>query len=95
MQTADLVRMANQIARYYAGYPQAEAAEGTRSHLERFWSPAMRRQLAADVAAGRADALLPLARAAVQALAASAPAAVTGAAPVPASGGTDATGRRA
>lgn len=67
MQTADLVRMANQIARYFAGYPDAEAVDGVRGHLQRFWDPVMRRQLAEDVAAGRAE-LLPLAQRALSAL---------------------------
>ncbi|HPG28600.1 MAG: formate dehydrogenase subunit delta [Spirochaetaceae bacterium] len=63
---ADLVRRANQIANQFLSYPEAEAVEETRLHLERFWDPRMRRALAA--AAARADSDLdPVARAAARA----------------------------
>ncbi len=62
MQRDDLVHMLGQIAAYYAAYPEAEAIEGVRSHLLRFWSPTMRSQLAGL----RTDPRLhPLARAAI------------------------------
>ena len=41
----DLVRMANQIAHFFAPYPEADAVEGVRDHLVKFWTPAMRREL--------------------------------------------------
>ncbi|MCA0377356.1 MAG: formate dehydrogenase subunit delta [Gemmatimonadetes bacterium] len=45
MQTDDVVRMANQIAEFFAIYPEADAVEGVRDHLEKFWTPAMRKEL--------------------------------------------------
>ena len=33
--------MANQIARYFAGYPQQVCVSGIREHLEKFWTPDM------------------------------------------------------
>ena len=45
MQRDELVHMLNQVAAYYAAYPEAEAVEGVCSHLLRFWSPTMRSQL--------------------------------------------------
>ncbi|MBF8740302.1 MULTISPECIES: formate dehydrogenase subunit delta [Pseudomonas] len=41
-----LVKMANQIAQYFASEPdRALAVEGVRQHIQSFWTPAMRRQL--------------------------------------------------
>lgn len=45
MSDADLVRMANQIAHFFAPYPDADAIEGVRDHLEKFWTRAMRVEL--------------------------------------------------
>lgn len=42
-----LVRMANQIAAFWAPYPEADAVEGVRDHLAKFWDPHMRTQLIA------------------------------------------------
>ncbi len=42
---AKLVYMANQIATFFATQPQAQAAEGVASHINKFWEPRMRRQL--------------------------------------------------
>ena len=50
--TATLVRMANQIADFFIPYPQAQAIAGVREHVTSFWTPQMRRDLAAHVAAG-------------------------------------------
>jgi formate dehydrogenase subunit delta len=47
MQSDDLVRMANQIAQFFAVYPEEDAVEGVRDHLEKFWPPAMRKELVA------------------------------------------------
>ena len=47
-----LVMMANQIAAFFRPYPAEEGAAGIREHVEAFWTPAMRRDLAARVAAG-------------------------------------------
>ena len=45
MQREELVRMANQIARFFEPYPPDEAVDGVVDHLKRFWTPAMRAQL--------------------------------------------------
>jgi formate dehydrogenase subunit delta len=45
MSEADLMRMANQIADFFAAYPEADAIAGVRDHLEKFWTPAMRKEL--------------------------------------------------
>lgn len=43
-----LVQMANDIAAYFDAEPdRAEGAAGVANHLQRFWDPAMRRQLLA------------------------------------------------
>lgn len=47
MQTDDLIRMANQIAQFFAAYPESDAVDGVRDHLEKFWTPTMRRELVA------------------------------------------------
>ncbi len=39
--------MANQIAQFFAPYPEPEAVAGVRDHLARFWDPTMRRDLLA------------------------------------------------
>jgi formate dehydrogenase subunit delta len=45
MHVDDLVRMANQIAQFFAPYPEEDAVEGVREHLNKFWDPAMRKEL--------------------------------------------------
>lgn len=45
-----LARMANQIADYFKSYPDDEAIAGVHEHIRSFWSPVMRRDLAAGVA---------------------------------------------
>lgn len=47
MQADDLVRMANQIAQFFTPYPTDEAVAGVEEHLEKFWTPAMRKELTA------------------------------------------------
>lgn len=61
MDDADLVRMANQIARQFEGAPEAEARAAIADHLAKFWEPRMRAQLAGIAAANPQD-LHPLAR---------------------------------
>jgi formate dehydrogenase subunit delta len=58
----DLVRMANQIAQYFAAYPDADAVAGVSDHLQKFWDPQMRRELIAivDDAAQRGGGTLAL-----------------------------------
>jgi len=48
---ADLERMVNQIARNFATLPPSEAAAAVAEHLQKFWDPAMRLDLAEAVAA--------------------------------------------
>lgn len=46
MSTDNLIKMANQIAQYFASEPDEEqAVKGVRQHLQSFWTPAMRREL--------------------------------------------------
>ncbi|MBU6365543.1 MAG: formate dehydrogenase subunit delta [Gemmatimonadetes bacterium] len=45
MKPDDLVRMANQIAQFFAPYPPLDATAGVVDHLEKFWTPAMRKEL--------------------------------------------------
>lgn len=48
-----LVRMANDIGRFFAGEPDRnEAARGVAAHLKRFWDPRMRAQIVAHYRAG-------------------------------------------
>lgn len=47
MRAEDLVRMANQIAHFFAPYPEADAIEGVRDHIAKFWDPSMRDELIA------------------------------------------------
>lgn len=55
MQDDDIVRMANQIAQFFAVYPEEDAVEGIRDHLVKFWPPSMRKDLLVA-----ANGLLPL-----------------------------------
>lgn len=47
MQAEDLVRMANQIADFFAPYPTDDAIECVRDHIMKFWDPGMRKELLA------------------------------------------------
>ena len=69
MEARDMVRMANQIAGFFAAYPHDEAVKETISHIEHFWDPRMRRHLA-DYIARTTEGLDPIAREAAIALAA-------------------------
>ena len=42
-----LVRMANQIADFYAAMPEPEAIHGAASHLTLYWTPKMIREIIA------------------------------------------------
>lgn len=59
MDTAELTRMANQIADYFSAYGHDEAVAGIADHIQKFWDPRMRRGLLAHVEAG-GDGLDPL-----------------------------------
>ena len=50
MTTNRLVQMANQVAAFFASYPEGEAIEGTANHLKSFWDPRMRREIEAHLA---------------------------------------------
>jgi formate dehydrogenase subunit delta len=64
-----LIYMANQIGKFFATQPHADAVDGVATHLRRFWDPRMRADLIAQVRAGHADGLDALPRAAVEKLA--------------------------
>ena len=42
-----LVRMANQIADFYAAMPEQEATAGAATHLSLYWTPKMIREIIA------------------------------------------------
>jgi formate dehydrogenase subunit delta len=66
MDPANLIHMANRIGEFFAAQPdRVEALEGVATHLQKFWAPRMRRQLFDLIDAGKAEALLPLVREAV------------------------------
>jgi formate dehydrogenase subunit delta len=67
MSLADLERMANQIAANQSYLPDNEAAKVVATHIAAFWTPGMRRELAAAVESGTAQ-LNEVARLAVQQL---------------------------
>lgn len=45
MDDKGLIRMANQIAAFFAAYPEDEAVTATENHIRQFWDPRMRRRL--------------------------------------------------
>lgn len=55
METADIVRMANQIAGYFRAYPEQEAVSEIAQHIQSFWDPRMRQSLDELVKAGGGD----------------------------------------
>lgn len=61
METTKLVHMVNQIALAFRLQPKDEAVSQTVEHLRAFWSPQMRKELVAYLAAGGAG-LEPLAK---------------------------------
>jgi formate dehydrogenase subunit delta len=65
MQIERLVKMANEIATFFASEsPPGEAAPNVATHLTRFWDPRMRREIMLHAQQGGAG-LSDLARAAV------------------------------
>jgi formate dehydrogenase subunit delta len=47
MSSESLIKMANQIAQYFASEPDHTlAVNGVRQHIKSFWTPGMRRELA-------------------------------------------------
>ncbi|MCP2073030.1 UNVERIFIED_ORG: formate dehydrogenase subunit delta [Pseudomonas lini] len=48
MSSESLIKMANQIAQYFASEPDHTlAVNGVRQHMKSFWTPGMRRELMA------------------------------------------------
>lgn len=68
MEPARMVHMANQIALFFAAYPRERAEAGVVEHIEKFWTPAMRRQLG-DYAQSDGSGLHDLVRAAARRIA--------------------------
>ena len=62
-----LVRMANQIADFYAAMPEREAIEGAASHLRLYWTPKMIREIIAFADQGH-PGLNPIAARAIETL---------------------------
>ena len=55
MSAERLVQMANDIGHFFAAEPKrSDAVAGIAGHIQRFWDPRMRRQIAAHLAAGGA-----------------------------------------
>jgi formate dehydrogenase subunit delta len=70
MATASLITMANEIAAFFISENDAvEAPKSVAAHLKRYWDPRMRKQIIEHVAGG-GEGLVPVARAAVELLAA-------------------------
>ncbi len=55
METRDMVRMANQIAGFFAEYGDAEAKKEIANHINSFWEPRMRQDLFAHLDEGGKD----------------------------------------
>lgn len=69
MNTAQLVKMANQVGAFFEAMPDAaQGIAGVADHLRKFWEPRMRRELAAHVAAHGDGELKPIVRAALKAI---------------------------
>ncbi len=54
MEIAKLVRMANQIGRFFAAQRGRDPAAAIAAHLNKFWEPRMRAEIAAHLAGGGA-----------------------------------------
>jgi formate dehydrogenase subunit delta len=68
METERLVKLANDISRFFEAEPdRAEAVKGVAGHMRRFWDPRMRREILAHARTGGAG-LSEVALAAVNAL---------------------------
>ncbi|WP_166363355.1 formate dehydrogenase subunit delta [Pseudomonas akapageensis] len=66
MSTANLIKMVNQIALYFATEPDQQlAVAGVRNHLQLYWTPGMRKELLAWQTAHPEAELHPLAQAAI------------------------------
>ncbi|MEX0808192.1 MAG: formate dehydrogenase subunit delta [Dongiaceae bacterium] len=65
MKPEMLVRMANQMADFFASQSHDDAVAGIEDHILKFWDPRMQRALAAHLATG-GEGLKPQARAAAE-----------------------------
>jgi formate dehydrogenase subunit delta len=66
MSTANLIKMANQVAQYFATQPdQEQAVLSVRNHLQMFWAPSMLKELLAWQTEHQGADLHPLVQAAV------------------------------
>lgn len=68
-QTAQLVKMANQIGTFFEAQTPADAGTATQAiaaHLKSFWAPSMRLQLVNGLDSGTATHLLPIVALAVR-----------------------------
>ncbi|MBU6956578.1 formate dehydrogenase subunit delta [Pseudomonas sp. CVAP len=66
MSTANLIKMANQIAQYFASEPdQQQAVLDVRNHLKMYWTPGMRKELLAWQTEHQGADLHPLVQSAV------------------------------
>lgn len=52
MDNSTIVRMANQIAGFFASYDEKEALQEISDHVNRFWEPRMRGSFFAHIDAG-------------------------------------------
>ncbi|WP_277593321.1 formate dehydrogenase subunit delta [Pseudomonas chlororaphis] len=67
MSSESLIKMANQIAQFFASEPdKAQAVRSVRQHLKSFWTPAMRRELTAWEVTHPGAVLHPLVQAALK-----------------------------
>ncbi|MBZ9780805.1 formate dehydrogenase subunit delta [Pseudomonas sp. REP124] len=66
MSTDNLIKMANQIAQYFANEPdQQQAVLGVRNHIQMYWTPGMRKELLAWQTEHKGAELHPLVQTAV------------------------------
>jgi formate dehydrogenase subunit delta len=67
MEADNLVRMANQIGRFFEAMPdRAEALSGIAQHVKSFWDPRMRRALLAHIDLHQGEGLDPMVLTALQ-----------------------------
>ncbi len=52
MEIRDMVRMANQIAGFFAAYPHDQAVKDSAYHINSFWEPRMRSLLLRHIEGG-------------------------------------------
>ena len=55
MEQRDMIRMANQIASFFNGASEEQAAKDAAEHINKFWDPRMRNQLFAHLDKGGQD----------------------------------------